>query len=198
VAEIALVGHSMGGLVGRAACHYAGEGSWRERVRHVFTLGAPHKGAPLELGANALCHAAARVPELRPFAAPIRVRAPGVKDLGYGYVVEEDWFGHDPDAFWTNTGTVVPYLQTANHYFVSATLTRRHDAPVGRLFGDLLVLHSSAWAHGGRGERLQFPVDRYSHIGGATHFDLLNHPAVYHQLHKWLGARRELPAPAAL
>lgn len=196
VAEVALIGHSMGGLVGRGACHYAAAGSWRERVRHVFTLGAPHKGAPLELGANALCHAASHVPELTPFAAPIRARAVGVKDLGYGYVVDEDWLGHDPDAFWTDTGTIVPFLETANHYFVSATLSREADAPVGRLIGDLLVLHSSAWAHEGRGQRLQFPVDQYTHVGGATHFDLLNHPAVYAQLKKWLSTSRQLPAPA--
>ncbi len=196
VAEVALIGHSMGGLVGRGACHYAAEGSWRDRVRHVFTLGSPHKGAPLELGANAVCHAASRVPELTPFAAPIRARAVGVKDLGYGYVVDEDWLGHDPDAFWNNTGTLVPFLETANHYFVSATLSREPDAPVGRLVGDLLVLHWSAWAHEGRGQRLRFPVDRYRHLGGANHFDLLNHPAIYEQIRMWLSAARELPAPA--
>jgi PGAP1-like protein len=197
VTEVALIGHSMGGLVARGACHYAAVGGWRETVRHVFTLGSPHKGAPMELGAKALCHAASRVPELAPFAAPIRARAVGVKDLGYGYIVDEDWLGHDPDAFWSNTGTVVPFLDSANHYFVSATLSREPDAPVGRLVGDLLVLHASAWAHGGRGERLQFPVDHYRHVGGANHFDLLNHPAVYAQLRKWLGSGRELPAASA-
>ncbi len=199
VTEVALIGHSMGGLVGRGACHYAGggaTGAWRETVRHVFTLGSPHKGAPLELGANAVCHTAGRVPELKPFAAPIRARAVGVKDLGYGYIVDADWLGHDPDAFWNNTGTVVPFLNTANHYFVSATLSREPDAPIGRLIGDLLVLPRSAWAQEGRGRRLQFPVDHYRHVGGATHFDLLNHPAVYEQIRRWLGAGRALPAPA--
>jgi len=198
VAELALIGHSMGGLVARGACHYAAAGSWRERVRHVFTLGSPHKGAPLELGANAVCHAAARVPELKPFAAPIRVRSVGVKDLAYGYVVDADWEGHDPDAFWTNTGTVVPFLTSATHYFVSASLTRDPAAPAGRLLGDLLVLRPSAWSQGGRGERLQFPVEQYAHVGGATHFDLLNHPAVYAQIHRWLSAGAPaLPAGAA-
>ncbi len=191
VAEVALIGHSMGGLVARGACHYAGEGGdgvWRERVRHVFMLGTPHKGAPLELGANAVCHAAGRVPELAPFAAPIRLRSLGVKDLAYGYVVDADWEGHDPDAFWTNTGTVVPFLETATHYFVSASLTREPDAPVGRMLGDLLVLRPSAWSQGHRRERLQFPVEQYAHVGGATHFDLLNHPAVYAQISRWLSA----------
>jgi PGAP1-like protein len=195
VAEVALIGHSMGGLVARGACHYAAAGSWRERVRHVFMLGTPHKGAPLELGANAVCHAAGRVPELRPFAAPIRVRSVGVKDLAYGYVIDADWEGHDPDAFRTNTGTDVPFLETATHYFVSASLSREPDAPVGRMLGDLLVLRPSAWSQGGRGERLQFPVQQYAHVGGATHFDLLNHPAVYAQIHRWLAAGApQLPA----
>lgn len=199
VAEIALIGHSMGGLVARSACHYAGEGrphAWRERVRHLFMLGSPHKGAPLELGANALCHAASLAPELSPFAAPVRARAAGVKDLGYGYILDEDWLGHDPDAFWTNTGTVVPFLETAHHYFVSATLTRDPDAPAGRLLGDLLVLRPSAWAQEHRTERLRFPVDHYRHVGGATHFDLLNHPAVYEQLRNWLSGAPALPPPA--
>jgi pimeloyl-ACP methyl ester carboxylesterase len=196
VSEVALIGHSMGGLVARGACHYAQDGAWRDHVRHIFSLGSPHKGAPLELGANAVCHAAARVPELAPFAAPIRVRSVGVKDLAYGYVVDADWEGHDPDAFWTNTGTVVPFLESATHYFVSASLTREPDAPVGRFLGDLLVLRPSAWSQGRRGERLQFPVDQYAHVGGATHFDLLNHPAVYAQIKRWLSlGTPQLPAP---
>jgi pimeloyl-ACP methyl ester carboxylesterase len=193
VAEIAFVGHSMGGLVARGACHYAQPGSWRELVRHIFMLGSPHKGAPLELAANAACHGLSRLPETRPFATPIKVRAAGVKDLGYGYVVDEDWEGHDPDAFWSNTGTVVPFLESANHYFVSATLTRDAEHPVGQLIGDLLVRRASAWSHEGRGEQLQFPIDRYSHLGGANHFDLLNHSAVYDQLRRWLTTGRELP-----
>ena len=60
--------------------------------------------------------------------------------------------------------------------------------PVGRLLGDLLVLRPSAWSQGERGERLQFPVEQYAHVGGATHFDLLNHPAVYGQIQRWLSA----------
>lgn len=196
VAEIALIGHSMGGLVSRSALHYAPEGSWRERVRHVFMLGTPHKGAPLELAANAACQGLSRLPETRPFAIPLKVRAVGIKDLGYGYVVDEDWHGNDPDAFWyDDTGTVVPFLMSANHYFVSATLTRDPEARLGRWVGDLLVLRASAWSHEGRGERLQFPIDRYSHLGGANHFDLLNHPAVWAQLETWLTTGRELPAP---
>jgi hypothetical protein len=196
VAEISLIGHSMGGLLARSACHYAEPGSWREQVRHVFMLGTPHHGAPLELAANAACHAISRLPETRAFAKPLKIRSAGVKDLGYGYVVDEDWHGHDPDAFRHNTGTHVPFLTSANHYFVCATLSREADAPVGRIVGDLLVLPASAWSHDGHGERMQFPVDQYRHLGGAHHLELLNHPAIYEQIRRWITTGRALPALA--
>jgi hypothetical protein len=193
ITELVLVGHSMGGLVGRSACHYGGD--WVGLVRHVFTLGTPHRGAPLEQLANAAGAALALLPETRTFARALSSRSAGIKDLRYGYLVDEDWTGHDADAWLRRAAREIPFLPAANHYFVCATLTREPDAPVARIVGDLLVLHASAWDHGGRGERLRFPVGNYRHIGGATHFDLLNHPAIYDQIHGWLG-ERALPAPA--
>jgi pimeloyl-ACP methyl ester carboxylesterase len=193
IEEIALVGHSMGGLVARSACHYGAMSEWAQRVRHVFTLGCPHTGAPLERATNAAASALALLPETRGFAKALNLRSAGIKDLRYGYVIEEDWFGHDPDAYLRNTGREIPFLETANHYFVCATLSREPHAPLGRLFGDWLVLNSSAWASGGRGQRLRFPMDNYRHYGGASHFDLLNHPAIYEQLRRWLTNRLALP-----
>jgi pimeloyl-ACP methyl ester carboxylesterase len=200
VGEIALIGHSMGGLVGRSACHYGTRGGWVERVRHVFTLGAPHRGATLEQAANVACSALSALPETRPFARPLKIRSAGIKDLRYGYLIEEDWLDHDPDAFLRNTGRELPFLESANHYFVCATVSHDADAPLSRIVGDLLVLRSSAWSHAKRGERMRFPVDQYSHVGGATHFDLLNHPAIYGQIKRWLqaGRRGELLAGAAV
>ena len=197
VSEIALIGHSMGGLVARSATHYGAGSEWTARVQHVFTLGAPHRGAPLEVAAFAASAAMRQLPETRPLANAINHRSAGVKDLGRGYLVDEDWRDHDPQAFLQRTGHEVPFLTTANHYFVSATVTRDAHAPLGRAFGDLLVLHASAWAHGGRGQRLRFPVENYVHVGGANHFDLLNHPAIYAQIRRWLGSRRALLAPGA-
>ncbi len=200
VHEIALIGHSMGGLVVRSACHQGAGQDWVAKVRHVFMLGTPHLGAPLERAANVAAAGLAMLPETRAMATALKLRSAGVKDLRYGYLLEDDWFGNDPDAFLRNTGREIPFLKTANHYFVSATLSQQSDAPVGRLIGDLLVLHSSAWGHAGRGERLTFPLDNYRHVGAANHFTLLNHPAVYEQIRTWLGPRPALeagPAPLA-
>jgi pimeloyl-ACP methyl ester carboxylesterase len=194
VDEIALVGHSMGGLVARSACHYGRADGWKARVAHVFTLGAPHRGAPLEQAANVACSALSLLPETRGFATPLRARSAGIKDLRYGYLLDEDWHGHDADAFLHNTGREIPFLDTANHYFVCATLSADPESPLSRIVGDLLVRRASAWSHGGRGERMRFPIDQYSHVGGATHFDLLNHPAIYAQIKRWLTAGQALPA----
>jgi pimeloyl-ACP methyl ester carboxylesterase len=196
VEEIALIGHSMGGLVSRSACHYGALSEWAGKVHHVFTLGAPHHGAPLERLTNAASTGLALLPETRGISRALNLRSAGIKDLRYGYLIDEDWLDNDPDAFLRNTGREIPFCETANHYFVCATLSRKHDAAIGRLFGDCLVLSGSAWAHGGRGERMRFPIDNYRHVGGAHHFDLLNHPAVYEQLRRWLVGRPALPAPA--
>jgi pimeloyl-ACP methyl ester carboxylesterase len=195
VHEIALIGHSMGGLVARSACHYGAGSNWTAKVRHVFTLGAPHRGAPLEQVANAASAALALVPETRPFARALNLRSAGVKDLRYGYLVDEDWLGHDCDTFLRRAAREIPFMPSANHYFVCATLSRSPDAPIGRIIGDLLVLRASAWAHDGRGERMRFPVEHYRHVGGANHFDLLNHRAIYKQIRCWLTSQKALPAP---
>jgi pimeloyl-ACP methyl ester carboxylesterase len=193
VEEIALIGHSMGGLLARSACHYHGGSAWASKVRHVFMLGAPHRGAPLELAVYAAGAALSRLPETRALAAALDRRSAGIKDLGRGYIVEEDWREHDPEAFLTRTGQEVPFLRSANHYFVSASVSGDAEAALGRIVGDMLVLRASAWAHGGRGERLRFPVGNYAHVAGANHMDLVAHPSVYAQLARWLGAGRLLP-----
>src|SRR5205085_2785045 len=193
VHEIALIGHSMGGLVGRSACHYGSDRDWATKVRHVFTLGSPHLGAPLEQAANAAGAVLTRVPETRALlATALNLRSAGIKDLRYGYLVDECWMDQDCDAFLRNTGRDIPFLATANHYFVCATLSRDADALAGRIVGDLLVLKASAWSQR-RGELLRFAVEHYSHLGGANHFDLLNHPAIYAQIRRWMAPRRALP-----
>ena len=147
-------------------------------------LGSPHTGAPLERGANAAATALGLLPETRGIARALNLRSAGIKDLRYGYLLDEDWLGHDPDAFWRNTGREIPYLKHASHYFVCATVFE----PAGRIVGDLLVLRASAWGQR-RGQRVRFPIDNYYGVRDAHHFDLLNHPAIYDQIQGWLGPR---------
>jgi pimeloyl-ACP methyl ester carboxylesterase len=194
VHELVLIGHSMGGLVSRSACHYGLGSACVARVHHVFTLGTPHRGAPLERAANAASAALVRLPETRPIARALNLRSSGIKDLRYGYLVDECWMDQDCDAYLRDTSREIPFLATARHYFICATLTREASATAGRIIGDLLVLRPSAWAQEPRTKRLQFPIEHYYHLGNANHFDLLNHPAIFDQMRRCLQSQRQLPA----
>ena len=191
VTEMALIGHSMGGLVARSACHYGElEGhSWIDDVRHVFCLGTPHLGAPLEKIANVAGWPLSRLPETRPFADLfLNGRSAGIKDLRFGSCVEEDWCECDPDEFLCDRCREVPFLDSAGYYFIGATLTERRKGVGASLLGDLLVRYPSA-SGSGRRRRSPFEIDKGRHIGGVNHFQLLNHPAVYAQIRDWLGAK---------
>src|SRR5919197_11069 len=166
--EVTLIGHSMGGLVARSACHY-GDG-WTDSLRHVFCLGTPHLGAPLEKAANVAGWALSRVPESKPFANVVNLRSAGIKDLRFGSCVEEDWLDHDPDELLRDRCGEVPFLPNASYYFVAATL----DGPLGSLVGDLLVRLPSSSGNG-RTRRIPFEIDNGRHLGGLNHFHLLNH-----------------------
>jgi pimeloyl-ACP methyl ester carboxylesterase len=186
VEELVLVGHSMGGLVARSACHYGeadGRG-WTDAVRHVFCLGTPHLGADLEKGVNVLGHALGRLPETRGVARVLNARSVGIKDLRFGSCAEEDWRDCDPDEYLRDRCQEVPFLPDAHYYFVGATLA---DGPLGSTLGDLLVRLPSASGRGtGKGRSIPFEVDNGHELVGLTHFDLLNHPAVYEQLRTWI------------
>jgi pimeloyl-ACP methyl ester carboxylesterase len=188
VEEIALVGHSMGGLVARSACRYGEQGGsgWTDLVRHVFCLGTPHLGAPMERAASVAGWALSRIPESRPFADLFfNGRSAGIKDLRYGNCVEEDWAGYDPDEFLRDRCTEVPFLDSATYYFVGATVSRRPDG-LGGLIGDLLVSYPSASGNGRR--RIPFEVEHGRHVGGLHHMQLLRHPSVYAVIREWLDA----------
>ena len=185
--QVALVGHSMGGLVARSAAHQAslrGAG-WVTKVRHVVSLGSPHMGAPLEQSVHYLSALLSALPETKPLGSFLRRRSGGIRDLRQGSLVDADWRDCDPDALRARACEEVPLLECATHCFVSATVTRDPRHPLGRLLGDCLVLVPSASGRS-RTRRLGFRDEDGLHIGGANHFALLRHPRVYAQLRTWL------------
>jgi pimeloyl-ACP methyl ester carboxylesterase len=120
VEEIVLVGHSMGGLVARSACHHAEQEDlvWADAVRHVFCLGSPHVDAGLEKGAAALSRALTRLPETRALAELLNARSAGIKDLPLGSRAETDWIERDPDEFLRDCHQELPFLPDANYHFL--------------------------------------------------------------------------------
>jgi hypothetical protein len=186
VRDLVLIGHSLGGLVARSACHHADvDGrSWAGVVRHVICVGTPHLGAPLERGVHRAVPVLGRVPETRPLAAFLRDRSQGVQDLRHG-VFASDRYHDDPDDYLAERRREVPFLPGVTYCFVGATVTRDRHHPLGRVIGDLLVTYPSASGSDGR-RTIPFELEHGAHVGGLTHFDLLNHPTVYAHLRRWL------------
>jgi len=189
VEEVAIVGHSMGGLVSRSACHHAAldGANWAGLVRHVVSLGTPHLGAPLAQGVHYLAAGLNRLPETQPYGAFFGRRSAGIRDLRQGSLVDVDWKDRDPDALAAVACEEVPLLEGATHCFVAATITANGMDPLGRLIGDVLVLQHSA---SGRSKKRRIPFEEEygMHVGGTHHIALLNHPAVYEKLREWLAA----------
>ena len=188
VTQLTLIGHSMGGLVIRSAAHRdcAGPRRWTPLVARVVYLGSPHLGAPLEVGAAAAARALRRLPETEPLARALASRSVGIKDLRFGDVLADDWAPYDDlDATRAEPDACTPLLEGADHFYIGATLSRRHDTVAARILGDALVPFHSASGAGER-RRLGLQVDRGRHLAGLHHFDLLNHPRVYAVLRDWL------------
>jgi pimeloyl-ACP methyl ester carboxylesterase len=184
--ELVLVGHSMGGLVIRSACHYGTQQQylWSENVSHVVCLGSPHLGADLEKSVNVASWALARLPETRAIAGFLNTRSAGVKDLRFGACLDEDWRDADPDEFLFDRCHEVPFLPGATYHFVASTAA---PPVVGLIVGDHLVRSKSA---SGRSTSRLIPFDPEHGLSltGLNHLDLLNHPRVYAQLHDWIAA----------
>lgn len=137
VEDLALVGHSMGGLVVRSACgHAADRGmAWLDLVAHVVCLGRPYLGARLEQGAQALGRALARLPETRPVARLLEVRGPELVDLRSGSVPVPDGCGEELDYLLGDRCTQVAGARLLNHPAVYQQLRtwltrRRRVAPM--------------------------------------------------------------------
>ncbi len=170
VDRIALVGHSMGGLVMRAAGAVAApdpERDWNLLVTDVVTLSAPHLGAPIAWGIGHGSRGLGRLRTTAPFGRILDKRSIGVHDLVVG--LAED----------------VPPLPHARYRLVSATVTASPRHPVGHVVGDLLVRQRSAYGRDRHGRDL-FPGADHLHLGRTDHFGLLNHPRVLAALREWL------------
>ena len=182
VEEVALLGHSMGGLVSRSACHYADENDhrWPERLRRMVFLGTPHLGSPLERAG----HVVDRLLNISPYSAPFhrlgRIRSTGITDLRHGRIV-------DPVAEPDQSSIRAFLPDHVDLHAIAATRSKHIDRPIGRLIGDGLVPIASALGHHPDPDlRLPIPTEYQRILPATSHIGLLHHPQVLETLNDWL------------
>ena len=159
--ELALVCHSMGGLVARSACEHArlADAPWLDRLRHLVFLGTPHRGAVLERAGKRVDGLLRLSPYTAPFVALGGTRSAGIQDLGHGRV--------------TADGSPAALPAGVACHAIAGSLRRG---------GDGLVSVASALAQRGPGLG---PMDTVV-IRNAGHLALLDHGEVVVALKRWL------------
>jgi pimeloyl-ACP methyl ester carboxylesterase len=183
--EILLIGHSMGGLVVRSACHYATQQNelWVQAVRDIIYLGTPHDGADMARLAQSTENV------LRGFRNPITrivgdffsLRSQGIKDLCHGTLLAPDvldeGFADCADGTHHHQRPV-PWLPHARHFLVGGTITGDPDHVVAVLLGDGLVgrIPSNIAA---------VPEERIRLFPGVAHLRLARNWDVYRQIAAW-------------
>jgi hypothetical protein len=184
-----LVGHSMGGLLLRSACHIAQARSqpWLGRLKALAFLGTPHHGAPLERGGRLVDVALGLSPYVRPFAKLGKARSAGITDLRYGNLQDADWQGRDRHTQRRDDRRPTPLPAGVAVHLVAATTATEVGGLRAQLLGDGLVpLASALGRHVDPAKALTVPAADQCVITGANHWDLLDHPEVAQALRRWL------------
>lgn len=201
LAEISLVGHSMGGLVARSACHIADADAdartlrWRPKLRRLVCLGSPHHGSPLERGGSYVD----ALLDVSAYSAPLaklgKIRSAGVTDLRFGNVADEDWQGRERFAFAADGRARVPLPSNVATLAIAGTRApvvptdpEAHEraapavlAALTSLPGDGLVPVASALGLHTEHDRTLAFSERFI-AADTTHLDLLSRAVVSEKL----------------
>lgn len=170
IEQLCLIGHSMGGLIIRAACEigHGLEKPWLNAVSECIYLGTPHLGAPLAR----LAHQGAqwlRRQELVPLQVAgevLDIRSSGICNLTTGC-----WDPLSPPVL----------VSGIRHFAVSGSLHTASNARTDEIPGDALVPRSSA-----RGPHTEaWGLSGEAHFPGVGHLRLAHHSDVYLQIARW-------------
>jgi pimeloyl-ACP methyl ester carboxylesterase len=189
--ELVMIGHSMGGLVARSACHYGAlaRHEWLRHLAKLVFLGTPHHGAPLERGGNWVDTLLGTSKYTAPLARLGKIRSAGITDLRFGDLVDEDWNTRDRFKRTGDLRAAVPLPQGVACYAIAATTGRTAGDLSDRLVGDGIVPLASALGHHANPRlALTFDGSRQWVAYGINHLDLLDRPQVYEQIKQWLAA----------
>ena len=192
IEQLAVMGHSMGGLVARIACYYASlaRHRWLRRLDHLIFLGTPHFGAPLERAGTRVDFLIGISPYTAPFARLGRIRSAGIRDLGHGYLFDEDLQAPVSECARRSPSALPAGLRC---YAMAASRQPQPGSRGAKMRGDGLVpVRSALGMNRDASLKLGLPEEQQWVGFGMEHFDLLSSADVYKKIRGWLAivARR--------
>jgi triacylglycerol lipase len=187
ISHLLLIGHSMGGLVIRAACHQGSidHARWLAIPTRAIYVGTPHRGAPFErlgrLGTNLL--AAINDPVTRLIASIAQNRSAGIQDLGDADLRHQDRARRLPHYSLRDPRHPVPLLPNIKHLLIAGAISDK--AWLSALFGDSIVPLASARYDGG------IDPNNVVTITGISHTGMLTDSRVYQEMLRWISPATE-------
>jgi pimeloyl-ACP methyl ester carboxylesterase len=191
--RLLLLGHSMGGLVIRAACHSASLASqpWLPLATHAIYVGTPHLGAPLERAGRVLSKLIASVPDpvTRLVAQVADLRSDGIRDLGDADLRDEDRARRAPVLGLSDPAHPVPLVDGMRHLLVAGSVSA--DPRIAALFGDAIVpLESATDRRTPGGLQPREAHCDVKHLPGISHLGLAHDARVYEAIRSWCEEER--------
>lgn len=124
VRELALVGHSQGGLLIRSAFEHARvQGHvWPERVSRAAYLATPHQGAPLERAGNWANAILAHSPYTQPLMRLGNIRSAAIKDLRFGLITPQESEAASDTAHHDHREQAVVLPADVHHFFLAGSI----------------------------------------------------------------------------
>ena len=171
--EVAVIAHSMGGLVMRSALMHAKKAKqrWPSRLSAVVFLGTPHLGAPLEQAGYWVHSIWQSIPYAKALAPIAKLRSLGIQDLRHGKT-------HD------DLAAPIKLPNKLRCFAIAASLSSKRGGIKDRLLGDGLVPVESALGISAN-DRL-IAEQNCAIFYGIGHLELLYAPSVSAQLARWL------------
>ncbi len=187
VERLALLGHSMGGLVARSALHHAaliarGGLRWPARVTDLVCLGTPHQGALLESVGHLVDVLLGATPYAAPLARIGQVRSAGINDLRHGNIVSSK---SEDEVTTIALPDGVRCFAIAGSLGASSASSASSDATAG---DGLVSITSALGQHRQPARRLRFAQENQAVVPRTGHLDLLSSPEVFAALRGWLTA----------
>ena len=182
VDEILLIGFSMGGLVARCAQIEAHEENavWLSKLQQCIYIGTPHEGAPLEKLTDVAGSVLASFPQpyINTWESWLNGRSKGIQSLKTGLYHRVDSDATDNST--TNNTSAPSFTPSAQHCFISGSISNNKIPFAGALIGDSLVRKQSANPRSAPNNSV------FAHFEGKHHLSLAHSPSVYRQISEWV------------